>query len=219
MDHGVTAITTERMIVMKKWILPILFAVIGSVISIIVFKDLPDRLAIHFNNVGNPDNWINKSIGAFLVPILLIVIPAFILVTSKLEKDENKRRKAKSVEAPLFAIIAIMLFVVHCFTIAYNLGYELQVTSFATVIAGMLFIVVGNFIPKMPPRKMKWPRIPEHNHRKAARFQGRFIFVCGIILLLLVLLPVEWIFPTFSIVLAIMLISLVISSLYFSRKA
>lgn len=203
---------------MKKWILPILFTAMGLIISLIVFKDLPDNIAIHFNSAGAADNWINKSIGAFLLPLLSIAIPLLITSSAKLEKDENKRRKIKATESSIFAVISTLLFTVYCFTIAFNLGYELKVSMFATVISGLLFIFVGNIIPRMPQGSLKWPKIPEEKQRKAASFQGRLMIMFGFVIVLLTFLPVNLIATTFLIVLATMIITLLASTFYFANQ-
>ena len=52
----------------KQFILSTLICFIPFIVSIYFYNRLPNEVAIHFDNYGNPDNYAPKVIAAFGVP-------------------------------------------------------------------------------------------------------------------------------------------------------
>ncbi len=51
------------------------------VISFAVYNKLPDQIAIHWDDAGNPDNYAAKWVAAFGMPLLLLAIHLIGMVT------------------------------------------------------------------------------------------------------------------------------------------
>ncbi|CAH0121313.1 MULTISPECIES: DUF1648 domain-containing protein [unclassified Paenibacillus] len=187
---------------MKKWIVPATFAIAAAIISFVFYAKLPETMVIHFGSAEQPDNWLSKPFGAFSLPVLILIASWFVITVAKFEKDENKRRRVEASLGSMVATIAAALFAVHGFILAYNLGYELSAATFATVIVGILFLIVGNIIPRLPQGTMQWPKLPEGIRLRAFRFQGRLMVVMGIVFVLLGLLPGHYILPAFLVTIA-----------------
>lgn len=202
---------------MNKWIVPALSAVAGAAASLMLYDRLPAEMAVHFGSGGSPDNWIGKPWGAFLLPALALLIPCITYLAARLERDENKRRRAEAVNRSIMAFVSLLLLAVHVFTLVYNLGYEVSAGAFATVAVGLMFLLVGNIVPRVPQGSMQWPKLPEAAQRKAARFQGRLMMTAGAAFLLLVLLPKGWIFPAFFTVLGLFVAALIGSMTVYTR--
>lgn len=56
--------------------------------SLVVYRDLPDQIAIHWDGSGNPDNFAPKALAAFGLPFLFVAINLF----SKLNLFNDPRR-------------------------------------------------------------------------------------------------------------------------------
>jgi uncharacterized membrane protein len=203
---------------MKKWMTPIITSLTGSLVSLIVYTRLPESMAVHFGPSGSPDNWVNKPIGAFLLPALILLVTALVMFTIRFEKDENKRRRIQASIGSITAIISGLLLAVHLLIITYNLGYELSIAKFATIIIGILFIMLGNLVPRLTQGSMQWPKLPQAMERKAARFLGKFMFILGFGFLLISLLPSPYIFPAFFVLLSIFVITVAGSMLSYTRS-
>lgn len=190
---------------------------ISIVISIVAYAHLPERMVVHFNSAENPDNWMSKPLGAFLLPIIMLFTSFVITFSVKFEKNENKRRRTEAVIGSITAIVSMLLLAVHAFIIAYNLGYEFSVATFATIVTGALFILLGNLVPRIPQGSMQWPVLPEPVLQKVSRFHGRFMVILGCIFLLLALLPSNYILPLFFLLFATFIITLIISTIRYVR--
>lgn len=186
---------------LQKWIVS-LTVFTAVVVSAIVYADLPASMAIHFDTTQNPDNYVAKWIGAFLLPVVMIVVVSITRLAIRFERDENKRRRALAVNHTIDAIISVLLLAVHLFTLAYNLGYTVSVSIFATLAVGLVLLLVGNQLPRLPQGSMQWPKLPEEAAGKYKRFVGRLMMIIGVVFMALALLPVSVIFPAFFICLA-----------------
>lgn len=202
---------------MKKMMIPTLFTLAALAVSLFFYSDLPESMAIHFGFSQNPDNWATRGIGAFLLPALILFIGFVIIVSFKFEKNGPNRERNEASLGSILTILSVTLFTVHCFIIAYNLGVIIPVAAFATLITGIVFILMGNVLPRLRQSSGKYPKLPEHIHTKAARFQGRLMFILGFVFLLLALLPNSYIFPVFFILLSAFIIAIFSSFFYYSR--
>jgi uncharacterized membrane protein len=200
---------------MKKWIFPALCVITAALFSIINYERLPERMAVHFSASETPDNWINKPLAAFLLPATIVFVTLIVLFSTRFEKDENKRRRTNATIGSVVAIVSATLLAVHIFVIAYNLGYEISVAVTATLIAGFVFILIGNLLPRLPQGSMQWPKLPEPAQRKFSRFLGRLMMIVGFVFVLLFLLPTSYIFPVFFSFLMIFIIILIGSTIRF----
>lgn len=66
----------------------LIFGFIGHILY--YFPNLPEKMASHFNGLGEPDNWMSKS--SFLIfegVILLLIIAEFTLLPFAIEKFPN----------------------------------------------------------------------------------------------------------------------------------
>lgn len=202
---------------MKKWIFPILSSITAAIISIVYYDRLPERMAVHFDASESPDNWVNKSVGGFLIPALILFVTMLVLLSAKFEKDENKRRRTEATIGSIMAIVSATLLTVHLFIITYNLGYELSISMSVTLLVGVIYILLGNLIPRLPQGSMKWPKLTETAHRKASRFQGRFMMIIGIVMLFASFLPTSYILYAFFFLISSFIIGLISSSIHYSR--
>ena len=203
---------------MNKWSIPVLSALVAVAASIWFYSDLPESIVVHFGTNDQPDRWMSKPFGAFLLPVLILVIPLFVNLSYKLERNENKRRRAEASLGTMMAIISFILLAVHCFILTYNLGYEFSVFTSAAVIVGFVFIVIGNMLPKLPQSTLKWPKLSDDARRRSSRFQGRFMIGAGFVFLLLLLLPEAARHPAFFLVLSVSIVTIIGTTFYYAKQ-
>lgn len=216
MDYGYS--TIEGVIVMKKWIIPVLFAAAGAIASLWNYDSLPESMVVHFGMDESPDRWMSRPFGAFLLPLLILAIPFLLTLSRKLEKNENKRARAEASIGSVMTIVSFMLLSVHAILLAYNLGYEVGITRFGTAIVGIVFLLLGNLLPRLPHTK-QWPKLTDDAQRKASRLQGRFMAGMGFVFILLALLPDKSLLPGFFIALVVfILVSIGITLRYMKQR-
>ena len=88
--------------------------------------------------------------------------------------------------------VVVLLFLVNMLVIGVGLGYDIPMNSTPLILVGLLFIVIGNYLPQCKPNyfvgiKTPWTLSNEEVWRKTHRFSGKVFVVLGIIMILSIL--------------------------------
>ena len=189
--------------------------------GLIVWDKLPEQIATHWGVDGNPDSYSSREFAVFGLPAFLFALQwlaAFI--TSKDPKNKENNKKPK--ELVFFLIPAISL-VVSAMMYATALGMSLRVEMIMPVFLGLLFIVLGNYMPKCRQNytigiKISWTLNSEENWNATHRFAGKLWMLGGVLVMLCALLPGIYTFIGFMTVSLIMVIVPIVYSYNFYKK-
>ncbi|MGG2989583.1 SdpI family protein [Geobacillus stearothermophilus] len=169
--------------------LAIMLTVFAYVISLAAIPYLPDQVAIHWNAAGEADGFSNKWLGAFLPPLLMTFLIILMGVLPKFDpKKESYGRFQKSYRI-VNAALAFFFLLLHIATLAYNLGVPVDVGRLVLIGVGVLFIVLGNYMPKIKPNyfigiRTPWTLESEAVWNKTHRLGGKVFIVMGILSML-----------------------------------
>ena len=168
----------------KTLILTAILILLPMLIGFIFWDKLPDQLATHFGSNGEPDGWSSKTFAVIGLPVLLVAVHlACFFITFA---DPKKQR----IDPKLFKLILWLCPVISWFgcgsTYAYALNMELNTTNIAMVLLGVLFIVIGNYLPKARQNytvgiKLPWTLDDEENWNRTHRLAGKLWMVCGLL--------------------------------------
>ncbi|MDI9442210.1 MAG: DUF1648 domain-containing protein [Bacillota bacterium] len=170
----------------RTLLLTSLVCLLPLVMSVVVYKDLPDRVAIHWDSSGKPDNFASKAFAAFGLPFVMFGLNVF----SKLyllndPKRENISQAAQLVANWLPPLLSVILVPV---TLLVALGRDIQIALVAKLILGVTLILVGNYLPKSRQNytvgiKIPWTLADVDNWNKTHRFAGYLYIASGFVLL------------------------------------
>ena len=96
----------------------------------------------------------------------------------------------------------------HTFTYLIALGYGVRMEMMMPIFIGLIFTVIGNYMPKCKQNytigiKIPWTLNNEENWNKTHRFAGFLWVVCGIAIMLTGFLGNFWIFLPIALVMVI----------------
>lgn len=111
------------------------------------YEDLPNLVPIHFNINNEADNWASKNFIIFVIPIVMVFLQMFCCIVCDINKGE-KRTIPKFVEI-MKCFIPILTVVIYTITILIGLGKNVDVGKIITIFLGLIFIIMGNYMPKM----------------------------------------------------------------------
>ena len=175
-------------------------------VGVFCWNSLPERMVIHWGSDNRPDGWSGRGMAVFGLPLILLAVHWLCVIATALDSKKNKQNK--KVMALMLWITPVISWFGGGLTYAQALGYSLPVTNLATGWVGVLFIVVGNYMPKCRPSRtfgirIRWTLRDEENWNATHRFAGRLWVAGGVALLLALLLP-----PTLF--LAVLLVALLV---------
>lgn len=181
---------------MKKYKTPLILSslvtLLPMVAGFLLWDRLPEVIPVHWGINGTSDAVAGPWFVVFLLPLVLVALQWLcVWVTFRDPRAEHQNPKALQMIFWIMPVISIFC----CGTIYVSaLGNGLFLFRLVPILLGVLFIVIGNYMPKITPNsylgiKCRWTFHSEENWHASHRFCGKVSVVCGFITLLGVFLP------------------------------
>lgn len=174
-----------------------LITLLPIVAGVVLWNQLPDPMPSHWNAAGEVDGWSSKPFAVFGLP--LIMTAALWLCALGTGADPKKANHPEKVVHLVLWIIPILSIVLFTITYAVALGKNVRIELVMPVVIGLIFAIVGNYLPKCKQNytigiKIPWTLNSEENWNRTHRFAGRLWTVCGIAIILTGFFGGFWIF-------------------------
>ena len=155
------------------------------VIGLVLWKQLPGQVATHFDVNNEPDCYSDKAFAVFGLPTLMLV---FHLVCCFVSSFDPKSKSYSDKIMKLVLGICPALSIILCSLVyLYALGKDVKMGFAVNLFMGILFIIIGNYLPKCKQSytmgiKLPWTLRDEENWNKTHRMAGK-IWVSGGVLI------------------------------------
>ena len=196
-------------------LLPLLLGFFGG-------KLLPEEIAIHWGFNGEADGFASANIFFILPVIMLAVHWLCVIVTTVIDKKNMQVQNKKLMNIVFWLIPAISLATSGMiFTAA--MGFEDNAHVILYVLLAVMFIVIGNYMPKATRSvtmgiKIKWTMANDENWQATHRLAGKCYVAAGLLCLAAIPLPM---ITGLIVILSTVLIASIIPTIYsycFYRK-
>ncbi|MDP5277002.1 SdpI family protein [Chengkuizengella axinellae] len=204
----------------KKWswidLVLLIIAAIPIFAAILVYDQLPEQLATHFNVYGEPDSFTSKFAFIIIFSIVVILVPFLVKLSKYIDpKRANYIKFERAFEITRIAI-TVLLSGVYGIMILYNLGYNIDIIMVVYILVGLNFIILGNYMGQFRHNyfigvRLPWTLSNEEVWRKTHRLAGPVMMISGILLLVCIFLPE---FIALWILVIIVLSSVMIPTIY-----
>lgn len=169
----------------KTLMITSIVTLLPMLLGLFLWNDLPDTIATHWGVDGAANGWSSKPMAVLGLPLFLLAIHWICVLGTA---ADPKRRDGKPLVLVLW-ICPIISLLCNLITYAVALGYAIDVTLVMTVFIGLLFIIVGNYLPKCQQNytigiKIPWTLDNAENWAKTHRFAGIVWVVCGCVILI-----------------------------------
>ena len=184
----------------REIILTTIVCLLPMLAGVILYSRLPDTIATHWGANGEPDGWSSKTFAVFAIPGIIAGINLFGQFAMRTDpKRQNMNPALFNIgiwTAPVISVFA------SAFIFATALGYESRIELILPLLMSLLFIVIGNYLPKTKQSytmgiKLPWTLASEENWNRTHRLAGPLWVVCGILMAILSLLKHApfWLMP------------------------
>ncbi len=187
-------------------------------VGVILWDKLPESMPTHFGVNNEADGWSSKWFAVFGLPLILAAMEwVCVFVTSHDPKSKNISDKSMGM---VLWIIPILSLVVNSVMYTYAMGIKLDVGRILMIFFGVLFIVIGNYLPKSAQNftmgiKISWTLNDEENWNHTHRFAGRLWVLCGTAMILLSVFSFYWLF--FTVVIIMVAAPIIYSYRYYKK--
>lgn len=176
---------------MKSLITTTAVCLLPIICGLIFYNKLPENIAIHWGIDNNPNGYFAKPAFVFGMPIMMVALQIFCCIVSDLsDKNSESNKKAVTVYKWIIPILTIVLYIV---TIAVALGCNLDIRKIVMIILGILFIISGNYMPKVRSdyymnSKIFWVKNKDEKLvNKAIKISAYSLIICGLLFFLSIL--------------------------------
>lgn len=203
----------------KTIIITTVICLLPMVLAAVIYDQLPNQVAIHFDSAGNPDNYAPKALAAFGLPGLLAIIN---LYTNFRINTEPKVKRT----APFFLFLSkwlcsIMSVIMVPITLFMAIGKDIPIGVISVALAGVLIIITGNYMPKCKRNysvgiKLPWTLNSEENWNHTHRFAGFVWTIGGLVMVVNSFVMVSYL--VFGVIIAMVTLPFIYSFIYYCKE-
>ena len=212
------------MIKKYKWLLLISSVIIllPMLFGIILWDELPEILATHWGVDNQPNGYSSRAMAVYGMPLIMLAVQWFCVLT--VELDIKKRNHGPEMIKLMLCVIPVMTVLVMTVTYAYALGISVNMGFWALFFLGLLFMVIGNYLPKCRQNwtigiKVPWTLSDPENWNKTHRMAGPIWMAGGFVMVVGSFFSRHQVvaYGMFAVILLMVMIPAVYSYLYYKK--
>ena len=193
----------------KYWLITSAVTLLPIILGLLLWDQLPDKLPTHFGVDGAADGWGSKGFAVFGIPAMWLIFHLITWGVTRLDQqNRGHNEKVLNLVGLTFPTMSIA-FSVLLYTRALEI--ELDMSSILFPLLGLLFIAMGNWLPKVKQNstlgiKIRWTLYNEENWNKTHRFAGFVWVIGGVLFCLMGFVPEKslyWLLPMQIVLLAV----------------
>lgn len=186
-----------RLTLKSEW-LPLILVAASWVMLASFWPRLPEMVPTHWGVNGEVNQWTPRVPGAFIGPVMASVL--YVLLTLMPWIDPRKQhyeafgRVYQLLKTALVAFFLLLTYLTLSAAITPSKHLEL---SALFVGIGLMFLVIGNYLPKVRSNwfvgiRTPWTLSSEEVWYRTHRFGGKVMLVAGLLFILAAWLPQAW---------------------------
>ncbi len=188
---------------MKQWfkenrvhfLVSSLVTLLPMMFGILFWNKLPDVVTTHWGADGVADGFSGKASAVFVPPVIMFALNLLCMIATAF--DQNGRNQNKKAMGIIFWILPIISLLVNGAMYNAAFGGDLQLQWLFMALFGILFVIFGNYLPKIAQNrtmgiKISWTLCNEENWNKTHRMAGKLWVAGGIVLIATSFLPIKW---------------------------
>lgn len=196
-----------------------LIMLIPVVVGLLIWDQLPEQVPSHWGINGEVDAWASKGFTVFGFPAILLGIHWLCTLVSTLDPT-HKNYHPKLIKL-MFWICPMIGLILTTFVYSAALGHSLPIETVMPLLVGLLFVIIGNLLPKCRHSytmgiKLPWTLANEENWNKTHRFGGKVWVIGGIITMATAFVGSFWLLM--AVLLAMVLIPTIYSYLLYRKQ-
>jgi uncharacterized membrane protein len=160
----------------------------------IAYGRLPDPTPVHWNVAGEADSWMPRASGAVIPPLVATGLLALLWLLSRIDPRRDDDARFGGEWWTIVNLVVLFLAAVQGITLAFSLGAAIDVGRLVIASMGLLFLGIGNYLPRVRPNRFigirtPWTMESERVWRDTHRVGGRAFVGGGLMIVGAALLP------------------------------
>ena len=177
----------------KRWI-GLVFVLAGLIFSLVVYKDLPARIATHFDAQGHVNGWSTKLFAAFLMPVVAALALGVMNILPYVFPRRDNFLAFEDTYWFITDLVVAFMMAMHVVVLGRALGWPVSVPTFVLLAVGAMFMILGTLLPRTRSNwfmgiRTPWTLESENVWRETHQLGGRTFMIGGAITMIAAFLP------------------------------
>jgi len=178
---------------MRKMLPAFVITAAALAFALWALPQLPERVPTHWGMNGQPDDWSSPGFAAFLFPGMMVFMSLLFAVLPNIDPLKKNYEFHGSVYFLLVNVVVAFMGVVHVIVLGAALGWPISINRAIPVLVGVLFVFIGNLLPRIRPNwfmgiRTPWTLSSESVWRKTHRVGGYAFTLAGLVFVVISLL-------------------------------
>ena len=189
----------------RTLIIASIMTILPIFIGIYFWDRLPREMATHFGTDNEANGFCGKGFAVFGLPLILLAVEWICAVVTA--NDQKKQNISPKMYSMMLWIAPVISLIGAATMYPYNLGYRPDISLAAQLTMGIIFIIVGNYLPKARQNytigiKIPWTLANEENWNRTHRLAGYLWMIGGSVIVINALtgiIKAEWMIAVFMV--------------------
>lgn len=165
----------------KLTVITTLITLLPIVLGIALYDRLPEVVATHWNIHNRPDGWSSRAMAVFGIPCIMAALNLVCGGATDRLQSEGVPKRVLALCRWIIPVLSLILVPVMLYS---AMGVSFDMDRIVCSILGIMFIIIGNYLPKCRRNgvvgiKIPWTLSSDENWDKTHRFAGFVWIVCG----------------------------------------
>lgn len=161
-------------------------AVLSFIVGAILYPQMPEQMASHWNAQGEVDDYTSRFWGIYLMPILSLVMAILLVLVPRIDPLKANIEKFKGYYYSFVILIMLFFTYIYILTLLWNKGIRFDMTQLMTPAIGVLFYIAGVMTSKARRNyfigiRTPWTLNNEEVWNKTHRLGGLLFKISGVI--------------------------------------
>ena len=202
-------------------VLTSLVILLPAIVGLLLWDRLPKLMPTHYALTGEADTFGTRTIAVFIIPLLTLAAHWLCVLLTAADR-KNTGRNDKMFRVMLWVCPLVSIFD-SALLFAIPAGNAFSVGRLGLLLLGLLFAVIGNYLPKCTQNatlglKLPWTLASEENWNATHRFAGKVWVCCGLVIALCAALPKGFVFLLVLAILAATIVPGVYSCRFYQKQ-
>ena len=172
----------------KIILLTAIITLLPMLMGIVLWNRLPEQVATHFDINGVANDWSSKGFAVFGLPLFLVAV--HLVCALDTAADPRRQNISDKMYRLVLWICPVISLITNCSVYLIALGKEVNIGLICMLLVGVMFIIVGNYLPKCRQNytmgiKLPWTLADEENWNRTHRMAGWLWMATGAVFLVM----------------------------------
>jgi uncharacterized membrane protein len=167
-----------------------LMLAIMLILTAVAWIKIPDGqlIASHSNWKGQVDGYSSKPTALLGLPATTLLMAGLFALIAKVEPRRRNIKQSRRALAAIWVSLMAFFLVLQGLTVLNALGLKLEGNAVIYAVSGLIFVVVGNYLPKLRSNhfagiRTPWTLSSELSWSKTHRLGGKLLILYGLVIL------------------------------------